>query len=384
MALFLSNADQEQSITSAEAIEAFENGVRQLGQGDALRRPRIDCLMPTRREGEYFSFSSMEGTIREPGYHALRIKPDIVSWPVLDGIWRRVTYNVRPGLYGGLVFLFSVDNAQLLAIMNDGFVQHLRVAASAALGIRYLSNPGSAVMGIIGTGGMARSFPLAASVVRPIEVVKVYSPNPDHVRAYCRDMEPLLRCRIQAVGSAEEAAREVDILSLCTTSMQPVVGPESIRPGVHLTNVTPEELSPEVCSMIEVGGVLVPRTPVDISGFVDDDFGFLSDVMSYAAGQPEERRNIPVGARSFNRYPNAEIVACCDWNTGKAYERRRAGEITTLVNASNGIVEGNGGASSAIQGIQFATIAGRIYEGARRLGLGTELPSEMFLQDLPT
>jgi alanine dehydrogenase len=384
VALFLSNADQEKSITTTDAIEAFENGVRQFALGDALRRPRIDCLMPTRRVGEYFSFSSMEGAIREPGYYALRIKPDIVSWPVLDGIWRRVTYNVRPGLYGGLVFLFSVDNAQLLAIMNDGFVQHLRVAASAALGIRYLSKPESAVMGVIGTGGMAHAFPLAASVVRPIEIVKVYSPNPDHVLAYCREMEPLFGGKIQPMGSAEEAARDVDILSLCTTSMQPVVGPESIRPGVHLTNVTPEELSPEVCAMIEVGGVLVPRTPMDISGFVDDDFAFLSDVMAYAAGQPEERRNIPVGAKSSNRYPNAEIVECCDWSAGKGYERRRTDEITTLVNASNGIIEGNGGASSAMQGIQFATIAGRIYENARRLGLGTELPSEMFLQDLPT
>jgi ornithine cyclodeaminase/alanine dehydrogenase-like protein (mu-crystallin family) len=303
---------------------------------------------------------------------------------VLDGIWRKVTYNARPGLYGGLVFLFSVDIAQLLAIMNDGFVQHLRVAASAALGMRYLSKPESAVMSVIGTGGMAHAFPLAASVVRPIEVVKVYSPNRDHVRAYCQEMETQFNGQIQPMGSAEDAARDVDILSLCTTSMQPVVGPESIGPGLHLTNVTPEELSPQVCAMIEVGGVLVRRTPMDISGFVDADFAFLSDVMAYADGQPEERRSVPVGARSSNRYPNAEIVECCDWSTGKGYERRRADEITTLVNASNGIIEGNGGASSAMQGIQFATIAGRIYENACRLGLGTELPAEMFLQDLPT
>jgi ornithine cyclodeaminase/alanine dehydrogenase-like protein (mu-crystallin family) len=221
-------------------------------------------------------------------------------------------------------------------------------------------------------------------VVRPIEVVKVYSPNRDHVRAYCQEMETQFNGQIQPMGSAEDAARDVDILSLCTTSMQPVVGPESIGPGLHLTNVTPEELSPQVCAMIEVGGVLVRRTPMDISGFVDADFAFLSDVMAYADGQPEERRSVPVGARSSNRYPNAEIVECCDWSTGKGYERRRADEITTLVNASNGIIEGNGGASSAMQGIQFATIAGRIYENACRLGLGTELPAEMFLQDLPT
>jgi len=131
----LDNQDQERSITAKEAIEALEDGIHQLARGDAIRRPRIDNLIPTRRSEEFFSFSSMEGGVREPGYYALRIKPDIISWPVINGMHRRVTYCYHPGLYGGLVFLYNVDNAELLAIMNDGYVQHLRVAATAAIGV---------------------------------------------------------------------------------------------------------------------------------------------------------------------------------------------------------------------------------------------------------
>jgi ornithine cyclodeaminase/alanine dehydrogenase-like protein (mu-crystallin family) len=384
MPLFLSNADQEQTITPADAIEAFENGVRQFARHDAIRRPRIDCFMPAAQPGEFFCFSSMEGTIRSPGYHALRIKPDIVSWPVVNGSRRRVSYCSRPGLYGGLVFLFDLRNAELLAIMNDGFVQHVRVAASAALGIRYLSSPQSRVLGMIGSGGMARWFALSTAVVRPIERVQVYSPNRAHLHGYCNEMQAKLSCEIVAVDSPREAADEADILSLCTSSIQPVVPAESIRPGMHITNVTPHELSPEAYCKIEVVGLLVHRTPMDVGGLVDDDFGFLTDVMSYAGGQPEERRDIPVGSQNVNRYPNARIVDCCDWNTGEPYERERPTEITTLFNSSNGIVEGNGGGSSGMQGIQFATIAGRIYERALELGLGTNLPLEMFLQDIPT
>jgi hypothetical protein len=41
-------------------------------------------------------------------------------------------------------------------------------------------------------------------------------------------------------------------------------------------------------------------------------------------------------------------------------------------------------ASSGIQGIQFAAIAGRAYELASARGLGKPLDRELFLQDIPT
>jgi hypothetical protein len=42
------------------------------------------------------------------------------------------------------------------------------------------------------------------------------------------------------------------------------------------------------------------------------------------------------------------------------------------------------GGSRTCGGIQFASIAGKIYERARQLGVGRDLPNDMFLQDLPT
>ena len=43
----------------------------------------------------------MEGIVRG-GYYAIRIKPDIISWPEVNGIKRRVTYCYEPGLLGPL------------------------------------------------------------------------------------------------------------------------------------------------------------------------------------------------------------------------------------------------------------------------------------------
>lgn len=384
MPLYLNNEDQAQCITPEEAIEALENGIRQFARGDAIRRPRIDNLLPTSRPDEFFCFSSMEGGIRTPGYYALRIKPDVYAWPVVDGRVRETTYSGERGKFGGLVFLYRVDNAEFLAIMNDGYVQHMRVAATAALGMRYLSRPDSRIMGIYGSGGMARFFPLTARAVRRIERIQVYSPTRKRLEAYCKEMEAALGCEVVPMETPEAVARNADILCGCTNSIEPVVRPEWIRPGMHLNNVTHWEFDAETCGKIDAAGILARRTPMSIVGFVDDDFGLRLNVMSYAAGRPEERAKIPEGRPNRNRYPNARIVDCCNWQTGKPYRRERPDEITILANASYGTLEGDGATSAGIQGIQFASVAGRIYERARERGLGMALPREMFLQDLPT
>ena len=385
MPLYLNNDDQERSTRAIDAVNAMERMLRQFARGDAIRRPRIDNFLPTTRADEFLCFSSMEGGSRAPGYYALRIKPDIISWPQVNGKRRRVTYSYQPGLYGGLVLLYNTDNAEFLAIMNDSYVQHLRVAATAALGVKYMANPGARVLGMIGSGGMARSFASAAKVVRPIERVQAYSPNRERLEAYCAEMAGKLGCEVVPCRSAREAAQDAEVLSLCTNAQVPVVEAEWICPGTHVTNVLTQELSPEGFARIDVVGLLARRTPMSLSGFVDDDFGGIrGDAMAYVGGQPDERKKIPVYVSSAKRYPNAPYVDCVNWETGEPYRRERPDLVTSIATNSFGVLEGEAGPSSGIQGIQFAAVAGAIYEGARRLGLGTELQRDMFLQDTPT
>lgn len=368
-----------------DAINAMENMLRNFAKGDAIRRPRIDNFLPTDREDEFLCFSSMEGGSRAPGYYALRIKPDIISWPEVNGKRRRVTYSYKPGLYGGLVFLYNTDNAEFLAILNDSYVQHVRVAATAALGMKYMANPGARVLGVIGSGGMARSFAEAAKAVRPIDRVQAYSPSRERLEVYCAEMAGKLGCEVIPCNSAREAAKDAEILSLCTNAQVPVVEADWICPGAHVTNVLTEELSPEGFARINDVGLLARRTPMSLTGFVDDDFGGIrGDAMAYVGGQPDERRKIPVWKRGKERYPNARYVDCVNWITGEQYRRERTDLITSIATNSFGVLEGEAGPSSGTQGLQFAAVAGAIYEGARKRGLGTEIPREMFLQDTPT
>ena len=139
MPLYLNNHDQRLAISIPVAIEAMERMLRLFARGDAIRRPRIDNFLPSTRQDEFFCFSSMEGGSRAPGYYALRIKPDIISWPRVNGKVRQRKYATRPGLYGGLVLLYNTDNAEFLALLNDGHIQHVRVAVTAALGVKYMA-----------------------------------------------------------------------------------------------------------------------------------------------------------------------------------------------------------------------------------------------------
>ena len=112
MVLILNNQDLESVLDMPSCVDALYRGLKAFCCGNAVRRPRIDLFAPTSCPEEFACFSSMEGVVRG-GYYAIRIKPDIVSWPMVDGLRRRVTYCYQPGFYGGIVLLFRTENAEL-------------------------------------------------------------------------------------------------------------------------------------------------------------------------------------------------------------------------------------------------------------------------------
>src|SRR5229473_6155324 len=245
MVLILNNHELESAIDMPSCVEALYEALRAYNRKDAARRPRIDIFAPTSRTDEFACFSSMEGVVRS-GYYAIRIKPDIISWPEVNGVKRRVTYCYEPGLYGGLILVFRTENAEFVAIMNDGFIQHMRVGATAALGARYLARLNAETVGMIGSGGMARSFALGFAAVRKLRKIKAYSPNTEHLKAYCQEMSEKISVEVAPVKSAQEAVSGSDIVATCTNSMAPVIEGRWLEPGMFLANVTRRELDKEV------------------------------------------------------------------------------------------------------------------------------------------
>ncbi|MEK7214812.1 MAG: ornithine cyclodeaminase family protein, partial [Chloroflexota bacterium] len=94
----------------------------------------------------------------------LRFKSDVAYWP--GDRTTEEKYCVAPGTFLGLIMLFSTANGEPLALMQDGYIQHMRMATSATLGVKHLARPDAASIGVLGSGGMARTFIPAICTVR--------------------------------------------------------------------------------------------------------------------------------------------------------------------------------------------------------------------------
>ena len=157
--LLIDNPTVERLLPMIECIDAQDRAFRGLPTGDSVHRPRIDLYMPAERPDGYYRWGTMEGASNELGVFAIRMKSDILHWPRDEhGFWKEEKYAVEPGTYCGLIFLFSTRNGEPLAIINDGILQHMRVGGGAGLGVRYLSRPDAQTVGMIGSGGMARTY----------------------------------------------------------------------------------------------------------------------------------------------------------------------------------------------------------------------------------
>ena len=249
--LIIDNATVSDILTMEDCIRVQEEAFKKLPTGGAIHRPRIDMYFPSEREDGYFRWGSMEGA--NDGFFAIRMKSDIITWPKTpDGGWTEDKYCIRPGVYCGVILLISTRNAEPLAFINDGVLQHMRVGGGAGIGTKYLSREDSHVVGMLGSGGMARTFLEAISSVREIQQCKVYSPNAQNRERYAEEMSNRLKIEVRAVDNPREALREVDIVSTATDSMKPAYDAEWLERGQHVTNLGRREMPDAAMNKFDV------------------------------------------------------------------------------------------------------------------------------------
>src|SRR6185312_13912036 len=122
------------------------------------------------------------------GYFAIRMKSDIIYETRYNGSITQEKYCTRPGLYCGLILLTSVETGEPLAFIHDGHLQHMRVGADGGIGVKYMANEDAAVVGMLGTGGMARTHMEAFWAVRTIRKLQVFSPTRENREKFGREM----------------------------------------------------------------------------------------------------------------------------------------------------------------------------------------------------
>jgi len=200
--LVLSEHDVERLLTMDGCIEAMADVLASLARGElfqplrfVVRPPDAGGLMgfmPAHRGGPNGTFSLKE----------IVVVPD----------------NPARGLdaHQGAVLLHDGETGELRALLNASPITAIRTAAVSAVATRALARPGSRVVAILGTGVQGKAHAAAMRAVLD---------------------EPEIRLVGRDVAEAEEAVRGADVVCTCTTSREPVLELEWLRPGAHVNAV---------------------------------------------------------------------------------------------------------------------------------------------------
>lgn len=348
MTLLLTSEEAEQAMPMRACLGALEQSFRELAEGLAVNRPRSDTFTPTAEEGVYYRYKTMEGAVPGLGVLAQRINSEKIRWPVVKGVRRQEKFQrVYPNHYVGMVLLFSSETGELLAILKEAYLQKMRVGGTSGLGIKYLARADAKVIGLLGSGWQASAQLMAAREVRKIKRVKVYSPNADRCRRFSVEMSRRLEIEIEPVLRPGDVVEGVDILLAATSSMEPVLFPEWVKPGMHVGSInTRRELAPgvqEQCDYVIVN----TRDPN----------------LQICVGGPREG----IAPLQETAIDCADFPELGDVIVKKVRGRHSDAEVTLFLN-NIGL------------GTQFAAVGASIYKAAREKGLGQEIPGEWFLE----
>ena len=200
MPLYVTERQVAELLSPADARVAVQASFARLARGAIDNPSRVRAEIP----GGVFAV--MPCVDHELGYAGLK------------------TYTWLPGGTPFLVVLFSIERAELTAVVEADLLGQLRTAAASAVAAQQLARDGSSTLGVIGYGRQAASHVVALREALPaLERVVVSGRNEQRLTAFCAAHG----CE---AGTAEEAGA-CDIVVTATTAREPVLRGASLRPG---------------------------------------------------------------------------------------------------------------------------------------------------------
>jgi len=215
-----------------DVLVLSEAEVRQLLDPDALLDALATELVALTR-GETAAPPRNEVTVPDAGY-LLGMPAWRPGQPIGIKLVSVFHGNRRLGLPGhlALMCLFDAATGVPVAVMDGTAITAVRTAAAAALSIRLLARPEARVLAIIGAGVQGREHLALVPRVREVVEIRVASLYPEDAERLAAQ-DP----RARVVDTFEAAARDADLVCLCTTAVEPVVQPAWLAQGAHLTSV---------------------------------------------------------------------------------------------------------------------------------------------------
>ena len=151
----------------------------------------------------------------------------------------------------GAVLLYDARDGTLVAILESMELTSKRTAAASALAVKHLAREDAHQVAILGCGEQGRAQLAALVRVRDVRHAFAWDVDPAKVLRYADEMSRILRFEVIAMPSVSEATRAADIIVTATSSREPFLERDHVRPGTFIAAVGADnphksELRPEV------------------------------------------------------------------------------------------------------------------------------------------
>lgn len=130
--------------------------------------------------------------------------------------------------------LGDVATGRFLGVFDATELTRRRTAATSALASRLLSRPDSRRLLVVGTGALAPHLVAAHRTVRPLTEIAVWGRNPQRAAALAAALPAMDGATVRVVDDLRAAVAWADVVSCATSSHEPLVLGEWLRPGQHL------------------------------------------------------------------------------------------------------------------------------------------------------
>ena len=212
MTLILTEREVEELLDMGTTIEAVERAMGDLAEGRATNRARRRVSLPGAGLNVMFAGA-----------------PEL-------GLMGLKTYSVASTGASFFTMIFDSEGGELLAIIRSNKLGQLRTGAATGVGVKHLAREDASTVGIYGTGWQAESqLEAVVSVMgSSLERVIVYSRREESRKEFADLMSARLGIDVETTSQQEEPAAQ-DVVVTVTSSPQPVLKGEWLRPGAHVT-----------------------------------------------------------------------------------------------------------------------------------------------------
>jgi len=307
--LVLSRAEVRSLLDLDQLFVALERVFVELSAGRASVPPRIAA------QSEKGFLAAM------PGYADGILETKLVS--VFAG-----NHEVGLPSHQATIALFDDETGKPLALLDGTEITAVRTGATSAVATRALARTDARVLAVLGAGVQARSHVDAARHVREFDDVRIASRDAGHAQALAEEVGGTV------YDSFEEAIAGADVVCACTDAGSPILGAESLEPGMHVTSVGASRDGAELDPAVMRAGLLA--------------------VESRVAFEP-----YPAGAHELQGLEPTDAVELGELLAGTREGRTSPEQITVY--------------KSTGHAVEDAAAAGLVYRRALEGGVGTEV-----------